>query len=391
MTRRIASTTNGNGRLRPHATASAVLNRAASGPPETDPLESAKQAGLRYVHDSMPGIRRRRSGKGFSYLDPEGRPIRNPEVIGRIRKLAIPPAYRDVWICPDPRGHLQATGRDDRGRKQYRYHPRWREVRDETKYGRMLAFARALPGIRRRIEEDMRKHGLPREKVLATVVRLLETTFIRVGNDEYARENKSFGLTTLKDRHAEIGSSSVTFEFRGKSGKKHKVKLQDRRLARIVKACQDIPGQELFQYYDEEGQRRDVTSQDVNDYLREISGGEDFTAKDFRTWAGTVLASLALQEFEAFDTQAAAKRNVTRAIERVASELGNTPAVCRKCYVHPEVFEAYFDGTLIGHLKERVEEDLREEIQGLSPEEAAVLAFLQQRLTREVEERKGAA
>ncbi len=358
-----------------------------------DPATSAEAAGLRYISDTGPGITRRRAGKHFSYLGLDGAPIRDRAELDRIKGLGIPPAWKDVWICPDPVGHIQATGRDAKGRKQYRYHPRWREIRDETKYDRMIDFAKALPKIRARVEEDMRRQGLSREKVLATVVRLLETTRIRVGNDEYARDNKSFGLTTLKDRHADIGNSSVTFEFRGKSGKRHKVKVNDRRLARIVKACQDIPGQELFQYYDEAGRRRDVTSQDVNDYLREIAGGEDeeFTAKDFRTWSGTVLAALALREFEAFDSQAAAKRNVTRAIERVAAELGNTPAVCRKCYVHPEVVDAYFDGTLLRQLKEQVEADLREEIRGLTPEEAAVLAFLQQRLAREVAERKGAA
>mgnify|MGYP001385448014 FL=1 len=361
-------------------TGSPAENAAVTVAPEA----AAEQAGLHYVSDDWPGISRRRSGKGFTYRDPQGRRITDPETRARIRKLAIPPAWTDVWISPDPRGHIQATGRDDRGRKQYRYHPRWREVRDETKYHRMLAFARTLPELRRRLGEDMARPGLPREKVLAAVVKLLESSLIRVGNEEYARANRSFGLTTLRDRHARIEGATIAFSFRGKSGKSHRVTLRDRRLARIVKACQDIPGQELFQYYDEDGQRCDVTSQDVNAYLREIAG-EEFTAKDFRTWAGTVLAAFALQEFEAFDSKAAARRNITRAIEKVAGRLGNTPAICRKCYVHPEVFNAYLDGDLIETLRAQVEEDLEAHLHGLSPEEAAVLAFLQKRLAREAE------
>jgi DNA topoisomerase-1 len=358
--------------------------------PETDPeaaAAAAQAAGLRYVTDSAPGITRRRAGKGFSYRDPHGRPITAPQELARLRALAIPPAWTDVWICPDPRGHVQATGRDARGRKQYRYHDEWRAIRDAHKFDRILIFARALPQIRARIDADLRRHGLPREKVLATVVRLLETTLIRVGNAEYARENKSFGLTTIRHRHVEVNGSTIAFEFRGKGGKVHKVSTRDRRLARIVRACHELPGQELFQYIDDEGVHRDVDSADVNAYLQEISG-EPFTAKDFRTWAGTVLASLALSEFESFDTKAAAKRNVTRAIEHVSNHLGNTVAVCRKSYVHPAILDSYLDGSLLEFLKGRVEEALREELDGLSGEEAAVLAFLQQRLSREVDRRK---
>jgi DNA topoisomerase-1 len=357
---------------------------------ETDPeaaAAAAEAAGLRYVTDSAPGITRRRAGKGFSYRDPHGRPIAAHEELARLRALAIPPAWTGVWICPHPRGHLQATGRDARGRKQYRYHDEWRAIRDAHKFDRILIFARALPQIRARTDADLRRHGLPREKVLATVVRLLETTLIRVGNAEYARENKSFGLTTIRHRHVEVNGSTIAFEFRGKGGKVHKVSTRDRRLARIVRACHELPGQELFQYIDDEGVHRDVDSADVNAYLQEISG-EPFTAKDFRTWAGTVLASLALSEFESFDTKAAAKRNVTRAIEHVSNHLGNTVAVCRKSYVHPAILDSYLDGSLLEFLKGRVEEALREELDGLSGEEAAVLAFLQQRLSREVDRHK---
>jgi DNA topoisomerase-1 len=358
--------------------------------PEADPeaaAKAAKAAGLRYVTDAMPGISRGRAGKGFSYRDAHGDPITAPNELARIRALAIPPAWTGVWICPDPRGHLQATGRDARGRKQYRYHNEWRAIRDAHKFDRILIFARALPQIRARVDADLRRHGLPREKVLATVVRLLETTMIRVGNAEYARENRSFGLTTIRHRHVEVNGSTIAFEFRGKAGKLHKVSTRDRRLARIVRACHELPGQELFQYIDDKGAWHDVDSADVNEYLQEITG-EPFTAKDFRTWAGTVLASLALSEFENFDTKAAAKRNVTRAIEDVANHLGNTVAVCRKSYIHPAILDSYLDGSLLEFLKGRVEEALREELAGLSGEEAAVLAFLQQRLSREVDRRK---
>lgn len=352
-----------------------------------DPVESARAAGLRYVSDKAPGITRRRSGEGFVYLDRHGEPIEDERDLQRIRKLAIPPAWTDVWICPFANGHLQATGRDARGRKQYRYHPRWRETRDETKYNRMIAFAQALPGIRQRVDEDLNLRGLPRRKVLATVVRLLETTFIRVGNEEYARENGSFGLTTMRDRHVAVEGSKVRFSFKGKAGKRHTIDVSDRRLATIVRRCRDLPGYELFQYIDENGEQQVIDSADVNEYLKEISG-EDFTAKDFRTWAGTLLAALALQEFEAFDSQAQCKKNLVRAIENVASQLGNTPAICRKCYVHPAVLEAYADGLTLRTFKERTEQAIARPPAGLKPEEALVLAFLEARLSREVAEQR---
>jgi DNA topoisomerase-1 len=350
-------------------------------PPVTNPVESAREAGLRYIQDDRPGIRRRKRGKGFQYVGPGGETARDTDVLARIRGLAIPPAWTDVWICPDPRGHLQATGRDARGRKQYRYHPRWRAVRDETKYDRLVAFGLSLPRIRSRVEQDLALPGLPRARVLAAVVRLLETTLIRVGNEEYARHNGSFGLTTLRNRHASVEGTTVRFSFRGKSGVKHSVLLSDRRLARIVKRCQDLPGQELFGYLDEDGEVKAIDSADENDYLREIAGGE-FTAKDFRTWAGTVLAARALQEFGAFDSQAQARRNVAAAVEAVAGRLGNTKTVCRSCYIHPAVLAAYLDGGLPRTPRERAEE-VASSLAELTPEEAAVLAFLQERLKQE--------
>ncbi len=331
-------------------------------------------------------MHRRRAGRGYRIVDERGRTVRDAATLARVRSLVIPPAWTDVWICRRDNGHLQATGRDARGRKQYRYHPKWRETRDELKYGRLIAFAHALPKIRKRVDRDLRRRGLPREKVLAAVVRLLETTLIRVGNDEYARANGSFGLTTLRDEHVEVKGERICFEFRGKSGKDREIDFADRRLARIVAECQDLPGQELFQFIDDDGEVRDVGSADVNDYLREIAG-EAFTAKDFRTWAGTLLAATALQEFEDFDSQAAAKRNVVHAIEKVAERLGNTKAVCRKCYVHPAVLDAYMERTLVLNLKERTEHELREGLAKLPPEEAAVLALLQQRMERELEQR----
>jgi DNA topoisomerase-1 len=300
----------------------------------------------------------------------------------RIRRLAIPPAWTDVWICTSERGHLQATGRDARGRKQYRYHERWHAVRDEDKYGRMLAFAQALPKIRARCGEDLALAGLPREKVLATIVRLLEGTLVRVGNEEYARENKSFGLTTMRTRHVEVDGATVRFQFRGKSGVDHSVDMTDRRVARVIRRCQDLPGQELFQYLDEKGERHSVDSQDVNEYIK-AAAGDDFTAKDFRTWAGTVLAARALQEMEAFGTEAQAKRNVVQAIEHVSQRLGNTKAVCRKCYVHPAVIDAYLDGSMLRTLKRRAEAEMREALDELPAEEAAVLTLLRKRLARE--------
>ncbi|HEX2766029.1 MAG TPA: DNA topoisomerase IB [Candidatus Limnocylindria bacterium] len=355
---------------------------------ELDPEESAEEAGLRYVSDIGPGIRRRRAGKAFSYIGPDGERITDPDRLAWIKGLAIPPAWTDVWICPVKRGHIQATGRDARGRKVYRYHPRWRDVRDEAKYGRLVAFARALPRIRRRTERDLRRRGLPREKVLALVVRLLEETLIRVGNDEYARENRSFGLSTLRDRHARVRGAEVRFMFRGKHGKDHEIGVRDRRLARLVKQCQDLPGQELFQYVDADGQRVDVTSGDVNEYLREISGDE-FTAKDFRTWAGTVAAAMALQEFLEVDDEAGRKKAVVQAIERVAERLGNTPTVCRACYVHPEVIDRYLDGTMVDALSRRAQ-GVGRGAHALKPEEAAVLGLLQARLAREHRSRRAA-
>lgn len=344
---------------------------------------AARAANLRYVSDSERGFRRRRRGKAFTYVRADGEPIRDATALARIRTLAIPPAWRDVWICPRANGHLQATGRDARGRKQYRYHPKWREAQDQSKYERVIAFAQTLPKIRRAVARDLGKRGLTREKVLAACVKLLETTLIRVGNDEYARDNESFGLTTMQDEHVEVRGATVRFDFRGKHGIEHEIDFKDRQLAAIVHACRELPGQELFQYVDGSGAVRDVGSGDVNDYLREISG-EDFTAKDFRTWAGTALAAQALQEFEDFDSKAAAKRNVTKAIERVAERLGNTQAICRKCYVHPAVIEAYMERSLVQMLKRRTERELRGTLHRLSSEEAAVLALLQQRMELEL-------
>lgn len=349
-----------------------------------DPREAAEAAGLVYVTDEDRGIRRERKGEGFEYFKPNGDRLTDEATLERIRKLAIPPAYVDVWICPKANGHLQATGRDARGRKQYRYHPQFRELRESTKYEHMMEFARALPAIRAKLAQDMALRGLPREKVLATVVHLLETTLIRVGNDDYARENKSYGLTTLRNPHVKVDGSELRFQFKGKSGKLWRLQVKDRRIAKIIRACQDLPGQRLFQYKDEEGEVREVTSADVNAYLQEITG-RDVTAKDFRTWAGTVMAALALQEFEAFDSQATQKKNLKAAIERVSSRLGNTPTICRKCYIHPEVLNAYVEGNLALQVKAKVEKELAENLASLRPEEAAVLAMLEGRLKRTLE------
>ncbi len=341
--------------------------------------ESAKLAGLRYVNDERtPGIRRIGSTSRVRYVAPSGRTIGDRVELGRIKALVIPPAWKDVWICPDRRGHLQATGRDARGRKQYRYHPKWRQVRDEVKYGRLIAFAQALPRIRRRTASDLRSTGLSRTKVLATAVQLLEKTLIRVGNEEYARDNGSIGLTTMRDSHATVKGGTVRFEFRGKSGVRHAVDLQDARLAKIVKACRDLPGYELFQYVDDGGKRQTIDSADVNGYLREISG-EDFTAKDFRTWAGTVLAARALAEVATFKSGAEAKRNVVKAIESVARRLGNTKAVCRKCYIHPAILDAYMDGATIATLKARASRIARST---LTADEAAVVRIIERRLRK---------
>lgn len=308
----------------------------------TDPLESAKAADLRYVDDSGPGIRRLKHGKGFSYRRPDGSVVKDSATLRRIASLVIPPAWTNVWICASADGHIQATGRDARGRKQYRYHPRFRQIRDETKYERMVMFAQALPTIRARVDEDLRRPGLSREKVLASLVRLLEITLIRVGNEEYARENASFGLTTLRARHVDVEGTSIRFRFRGKSGVVHEVQVQDRRVAKVVARCTDLPGQVLFQYVDDEGVCRTVESSDVNAYLRQIG---EFTAKDFRTWAGTVLAAKALAVLVG-ESATALKKNVAQAIKTVAARLGNTAAVCRRCYVHPEVVDAYLEQQL---------------------------------------------
>jgi DNA topoisomerase-1 len=352
---------------------------------DVENVEAAASAGLTYVSDDEPGIRRVRVGSGFSYRLPGGGVLRGSILkdrgeLLRIRRLAIPPAWTDVWICADENGHIQATGRDAKGRKQYRYHPRWREVRDETKYEHMLEFARALPLIRARVARDMEGRALTREKVLATVVYLLEATLIRVGNADYARDNKSYGLTTLRNQHADINGSELRFAFKGKSGRVWKLKFRDRRIARIVRACQSLPGQRLFQYVDDSGELHPVTSQDVNAYLREISGA-DISAKDFRTWSGTVLAAMALRAAEPFDSAAKAKRLLKAAIERVAAELGNTVTICRKCYIHPEVVSAFLDASLADTLI--IGNGSRDDPHALDAEEAAVLAFLERRLARE--------
>jgi DNA topoisomerase-1 len=354
-----------------------------------DPIAAAKRAQLRYVTDADPGITRHRARNGFDYRLPDGALVRDIATQRRIRSLVIPPAWTDVWVCLDPNGHLQATGRDQRGRKQYRYHPRWREIRDEAKYGKLLVFAKALPLIRARVETDLQRRGLPRERVLAAIVRLMELTFFRVGNTEYAKANKSFGLTTLRDRHVAIDGGKIHISFRGKSGKQHDTDINDRRLARIVKDCRDLPGYELFQYVDEDGEQRTVDSDDVNNYLREITG-EDITAKDFRTWAATHLAAQALREFEQFDSEAKRKKAIVDAVKKVASHLGNTPAICRRSYIHPAVLDCYMDGTLLEGLANETQRYLEENIHGMKPEEAAVTAFLRLRLDELAKESRAA-
>jgi DNA topoisomerase I len=340
-----------------------------------DPIEAAEEAGLRYVSDNQPGYTRKANGQHFEYFDTDREPIRDEQRLLRISRLAIPPAWSDVWICPSPNGHIQATGRDARGRKQYGYHERWREVRNEDKYDRTISFGKALPKIRKRVKKDLALPGLQRNKVLGTIVQLLEQTLIRVGNEEYARENNSFGLTTMQDRHVDVAGSKLRFRFRGKSGREHEVDVTDRHIARIVSRLQDLPGQDLFQYVDDNGDVRDITSQDVNEYLREITG-QDFTAKDFRTWSGTVLAAIALNVAGPFETQKQAKANVNNAIGAVAKILGNTPAVCRKCYIHPAVLETYLEGNLIEGLRKRTGKDLEKKGVDLRFAEAAILKFL---------------
>ena len=324
---------------------------------------------LRYVNADEPGIRRKRAGKGFTYLAPDGSRITDPDVLNRIRSLGVPPAYREVWICLTPDGHIQATGRDEKGRKQYRYHPRWNEIRDQTKFDRMIAFGEALPTIRERVQQDLALPGMPREKILATVVELLGTTFIRIGNEEYARHNESFGLTTMQDEHVAVEGSKVHFEFRGKSGKEHVIDLKDRRLAKIIKKSQDLPGEHLFQYKDADGTVRAITSSDVNAYLREITG-QDFTAKDFRTWGGTTLALLALTGIDPAENKGALRKNLSAMVKEVSSQLGNTTTVCRKYYIHPRVLEAYGEGKLAPFAGEVPP--------GLRPAEAALLTLLRE-------------
>ncbi|MEO5929822.1 MAG: DNA topoisomerase IB [Candidatus Kapaibacterium sp.] len=347
----------------------------------TDPVESARAAGLRYMSDTVPGIGRTMEGESVLYIGNDGKVIRDPDELARIRKLAIPPAWTDVWISPRANGHLQATGRDARGRKQYRYHERWREIRDATKYHRMLLFGQSLPMIRHRAAEAIGLPGLPREKVLATIVQLLERTLIRVGNEEYARDNKSYGLTTLRNHHVRVDGSHLRFSFRGKSGVRHKIDLADRRLAGIVKRCRELPGHELFQFLDDAGEHHTIGSGDINAYLREISD-EEFTAKDFRTWAGTVHAAAMLSACDPCDSEAEKKRNILRAVESASDRLGNTPAICRKCYIHPAVLDAYLDGSLaeldiedLGSWKGAIPGDLH-------PEERRVMILLHGRIER---------
>ena len=314
-------------------------------PLSENPIDSARSAGLRYVSDLMPGIARKKWRSGFRYLDPNGRMIRDKATLARIKSIVIPPAWRDVWICPLSNGHLQVTGRDAKGRKQSRYHPRWREVRDATKYEKMLAFGKALPTIRKRVAKDLKDAELSRTKVLALVISLLEATFIRVGNAEYARDNESYGLTTMRTRHVHLSGANISFEFKGKSGVQHKVDFRDRKLANAIRRCLDLPGYEIFQYVDSQGAKHSIDSADVNEYLEEISG-EHFTAKDFRTWAGTILTCSLLRTFETFGTETEAKKNVVHAIKQVAKHLGNTPSVCRKCYIHPAIIEKYMAGSI---------------------------------------------
>ena len=337
--------------------------------PTAQNVHDAKAAGLRYVSSLATGIRRIRRRNGFAYISAAGKPIRNKVVLQRIRSLVIPPAWNDVLISSDPQGHIQAIGRDQRGRKQYKYHPRWREVRDENKFEKLIDFAHALPRIRKQVSCDLRLTGLPRAKVLATVVKLLECSHIRVGNEEYARHNHSFGLTTMRNRHVQVNGGKTHLRFRGKTGIEHDVDIPNPRLAKVVRACQHLPGQDLFQYLDSEGVSHPIGSADVNEYLQKIAGDE-FTAKDFRTWNGTVLAAKSLKEIGSFESQRQAKTNVIRAIESVAKELGNTKAVCRKCYIHPAILNNYLEGTLLSSARNRARAN------GLDSDEAAVVSLL---------------
>jgi DNA topoisomerase I len=350
----------------------------------TNPLESAAEAGLRYVSGSGPCIRRIRAGKSFRYLGTDGKPLHDARHLARIRSLVIPPAWSDVWICPSPNGHLQAYGWDAKGRKQYRYHPLYRATRDQAKFSRMIAFGTVLSLIRRRVERDLNRRGLPKEKVLATVVRLLETTYIRVGNDEYAKENDSFGLTTMRDRHVRIAGAKLLFRFRGKSGQEHSIAMTDQRLARIVKQCQDLPGYELFQYVNPAGQICRIDSADVNQYIRNMTK-QEFTAKDFRTWAGTILAARELHALGPCPSPRAGKRLIVGAIKRVAQRLGNRPATCRKYYIHPAIIDAWSDGSLFPTMEQGVEQHNAYGELGLRPEEYSVMVLVaeyQQKLAK---------
>lgn len=344
-----------------------------------DQADTARQVGLRYVSDDMPGLRRIPAKTGFLYVSPDGSPLRDKKTLERVRRLAIPPAWQDVWICPVANGHLQATGRDARQRKQYRYHADWRRVRDETKYERTISFGEALPMIRKRITEDIAGAAFTRDKVLATVLYLLQATMIRVGNAEYARTNKSYGLTTLCNRHVQFEGNRLRFSFRGKSGVRHSVTLNDRRLTRLVKQMRDLPGQALFQYLGDDGELHAVSSSDVNEYLRAITG-EDYTAKDFRTWSGTMLAAMALKEYDGFTSEAEARRNINAALEQVAEKLGNTLAICRKCYVHPAIIDAYLDRSIFSPAQPARPPRTESRAHGLSSEEKWLISLLQQRM-----------
>ncbi len=357
------------------------MKARAARPAAVTPKVAAGHAGLRYVLDDRPGITRDRHGANFVYHLPSGARLRDQNTLRRIRSLAIPPAWTDVWICPLENGHIQATGRDARRRKQYRYHPRWQAVRDASKYERVLAFGTVLPHIRQRVAADLRSHGLSRQRVMATIVRLLETTLIRVGNDEYAQQNGSYGLTTLHNHHAKVQGAQITFSFKGKSGKSHQIGVSDPRLAKLVRRCQELPGQQLFEYLDEAGTVHEVSSDDVNTYLREIAG-EEFSAKDFRTWAGTIHAATALREFAVFHSLTEAKRYVVQAITQVAERLGNTPSVCRRCYIHPAILEGYLEGRTIPARPESGGPRLQIAPSRLRHEETAVMKLLRQQTSR---------
>lgn len=353
----------------------------------TKPVAAANAVGLRYVSDDSPGITRKRSRKddSFVYTNASGQRVRDRQTLERIQALGIPPAWEQVWISPIDNGHLQATGRDAKGRKQYRYHALWRQIRDQTKFTKMIAFSEVLPKLRQRINHDLSLPGLPKEKVLATVLRLMEMTRIRVGNEEYAKTNNSFGLTTMQDDHVDISGSSVRFQFRGKSGVEHDIEVRDRRLANIIKRCRDIAGQELFQYLDDNGDHQSIDSGDVNEYLKEVTG-QDFTAKDFRTWAGTVLAARELHGLGVCTSQTEAKKSIVQAIKTVSQHLGNRPATCRKYYIHPTILDCYLDGSLCQMVQQHLDRELAVDPHGLRQEELAVVMLLKQQLIQELQQ-----